>query len=312
MIPSDGTDDQERLLGLQELEPSPVEDTPAEYAHDSYFPSASSSSPSPPPLQHRSSTLGLSGHGPVYHLTRIQKYSSYAFSIFTAFHITNTSLIPLLTKSIPASDTYLLLTRPYYQSPLAEPVIVVLPLLAHVGSGVALRLYRRSQNLQRYGAESKTDRRRVAWPALSGTSLLGYILAPLVIGHSFVNRVLPLWVDGGSSGIGLGYVSHGFARHPLFSNIGFAALVSVGVWHSVWGWAKWSNLAPAQVTDSGAEGQRKRKRRWYGVNLLSAVVAGLWLAGGLGVVGRAGQAPGWVGREYDELYRRIPVFGRWA
>lgn len=244
-------------------------------------------------------------------VSRVQKYSSYAFTVFAALHITNTSIIPLATRSIPASDTYLLLTRPYYQSFPFETLLVAGPLLLHVASGVALRLYRRSQNLKRYGAESRRDRRLVAWPALNGTSALGYALVPLVAGHSFINRVLPLWVEGGSSSIGLGYVSHAFARHPAVSFVGFSALVAVGAWHSVWGWAKWLGLTPAQVTEGGVHGQWRRKRRWYACNGASFALTALWLAGGLGIVGRAGEVPGWVGREYDELYHRIPVIGAW-
>lgn len=301
--------DSEREPTLEELEPSPIEDTPSSI-RDSYFPSNAKDSDDPKPLQ-RSDTLGLSSHSPVWYLTRVQKYSSYAFSVFTAFHIANTSIIPLMTRSVPASERYLLLTRPYYQSPIAEPLIIVLPLVAHIGSGIALRLYRRSRNLKDYGAESRRDRRKVAWPKVSGTSKLGYLLIPLLAGHSFINRVIPLLYDGGSSNINLAYVSHGFAKHPAVSFFGFSALVTVGVWHTTWGWAKWLNLTPAQVTSSGYEAQIARKRRWYLVNGVSALLTALWLAGGLGVVGRGGEVGGWIGREYDALYSKIPFLGKW-
>lgn len=305
-------DDLTRESTLEELEPSPIEDEFPSSVKDSYFSSTSDKTyrdeETIKPVK-RTSTLGLEAHSPVWYLNRIQKYSSYAFSIFTAFHIANTSIIPLVTRSVPASEPYLLLTRPYYQSPIAEPLVVVLPIIAHVGSGVALRLYRRKQNLKRYGAENRSDRRMIAWPKLSGTSALGYAMYPLVIGHVFVNRIIPLWYEGGSSSINLAYVSHGFAKHPVVSFVGFGALVTVSVWHVVWGWAKWLNLAPTQVTQGGAEGQLRRKRRWYLVNAVSAVVSALWLAGGLGVIGRGGAVGGWVGKEYDELYRHIPLIG---
>jgi hypothetical protein len=35
------------------------------------------------------------------------------------------------------------------------------------------------------------------------------------------------------------------------------------------------------------------------------------MAGSFGVVARGGEALGWVGRQYDEIYRQIPVVGRW-
>ncbi|KAI9793454.1 MAG: hypothetical protein M1835_007253 [Candelina submexicana] len=298
----------ERLVdALQELEPSPVEDDPTDVEKDSYFPSASS----PPPQPTRSSTLGLSGHSTVFYLTRFQKYSSYTFTLFLAFHITNTSLLPLSTPSLPTASTYLLLTRPYYQSPLAEPLLIIAPLTLHITSGILLRLYRRRALTKRYGADTHALRRGVAWPKVSGTSALGYILVPLVVGHAFVNRVLPLWVEGGSSGIGLEYVAHGFARSPKIAFVGYTVLVGTAAWHSVWGWAKWLGLNPESVMEQGVEGRLTRKRRWYGVNAVSALLAGLWMAGGLGVVGRGGEMKGWVGKGYDELYRKIPIIGGW-
>lgn len=162
-----------------------------------------------------------------------------------------------------------------------------------------------------YGAETRKDNRKIAWPKVSGSSKLGYLLIPLLAGHSFINRGIPLKVQGGSSSINLSYVSHAFAKYPVVSFAGFSALITIGVWHSVWGWAKWMGWTPTQVTQGGEEGRLDRKKRWYIINAVSAVVAGLWMAGGLGVVGRGGEATGWVGREYDELYKSIPLVGRW-
>lgn len=317
----------EGLLGLKEIEPSPVEETLVGASLDSYFP------PSPSPPHSRTSTLGLGNHGPAYYrkkpkhtsvearnsehptdnrhlVQRIQKYSSYTFTVFAAFHITNTSLIPFVTRSAIASDKYLLLTRPYYQTVPFEPLLIVVPLAAHVTSGIALRFYRRRQQLQRYGAESKSDRRHISWPPLSAISALGYTLVPLILGHVFAVRVLPMYLHGDNSIINLSYVAHGFALHPLVSFVGFSGLISVASWHFVWGWAKWLGLTPAQVGQGGPEGSLRKKRRWYSIHGVGAAVAGLWMAGGLGVVGRGGKTGGWIGREYDDLYRYLFKLGR--
>lgn len=239
-------------------------------------------------------------------VTRIQKYSSYAFGIFTTFHIANTSLIPLAVRSVPEANRYLLLTRPYYQSTLAEPLVVALPLLAHITSGIALRLYRRRVALQRYGAETRTDKRSIPWPALSGTSALGYILLPLASFHVWTTRILPAYMHGDNSLISLSYVSHGFATHPFLSFAGFTALVSTGVWHFVWGASQWLGWKPSQVNAYSEHKDLERKRRWYFINGVAAAITGLWLAGGLGVVGRAGKTVGWIGKEFDELYSKVP------
>ncbi|KAL5382706.1 hypothetical protein PMIN06_009464 [Paraphaeosphaeria minitans] len=288
-------DDEAGVMGLTQVEPSPVEDTPNEYK-DGYFPPAQSA---------RATTLGLGNHGPGYYLTRIQQYSSYAFTVFAAVHLTNTSLIPLLTRSVPEANRYLLLTRPYYQSAVAEPLLVALPLAAHIASGVALRFYRRRHTLKRYGAETHTDRKTIPWPSLSGTSALGYALVPLAGFHVWTTRILPPYMHGDNSMISLSYVSHGFALHPLVSFGGFVALVSVGTWHIVWGCAKWLGSTPAE-----SPRHLTKKRRFYAINGLSLALTALWLAGSLGIVGRGGKTGGWIGREFDELYNAMPLI-RW-
>ncbi|KAK4542555.1 hypothetical protein LTR36_006603 [Oleoguttula mirabilis] len=304
--------DRESTLGLQQLEPSPVEETPTD-SKDGYFPGTSDTEhPAQPKGTH---TLGLS-HTSMWYLSRIQKYSSYAFTAFGLAHITNTSIIPLITRSVPESERFLLLTRPYYQGIPAEPLLVILPLWVHVFSGVALRVVRRNLNAERYGDNEGKEKKSFFsgdfWPKVSGVSKLGYPFLPLLVGHVFINRAIPNQIPGGQSNVNLSYVSHAFARHPVISYAGFAALISVGVLHITWGWAKWLGLTPDQVTGAaGSDRQLSKKRRWYIINGVAAAVTGLWMAGSFGVIGRAGEAPGYVGRMYNEMYRRIPIVGQW-
>ena len=309
--------DDHSIISLQQLEPSPVDDDLYESNNNgNSFPSASPSFDKPSPTTrlphvqpHPSSPtpLGLHSHNVTYYLTRLQRYSSYATTFFLTLHITNNALIPLATRSVTASEPYLLLTRPYYQShPFIEPLVIILPFATHIGAGIALRIYRRVHLSRLYGADSRFDRRRLAWPALSGTSLCGYILLPFFAAHVFVNRILPCWVEGGNESIGLAYVAHGFARFPALSFLAYVGLVGAASTHLVWGWAKWLGWMGGRD-----EGAWRRKWRWYGLNAVSLGLAGVWLAGGLGVVGRGGLVEGWVGRGYDELFRRIPGVGRW-
>lgn len=100
--------------------------------------------------------------------------------------------------------------------------------------------------------------------------------------------------------MGLGFVSHGFAKHPTIAWTGYGALVVVGVGHFVWGAARWMGWLPRGH-------DKKAKRRWWAINGIWAITAALWMAGGLGVVGRGGKEEGWVGRGYDELYSKIPL-----
>ncbi|KXT10225.1 hypothetical protein AC579_2954 [Pseudocercospora musae] len=289
--------------GMHELEPIPTDDLPND------------ANEKPPAAPRRSTTgLGLSQHSAIWYLARVQKYSTYVFSAFATMHITNTSIIPLITQSVPASEPYLLLTRPYYQGAL-EPIMVALPLWGHILSGVAIRVLRRNQNAKRYGEahsrENKASFFTKFWPKVSGTSKLGYAFIPLIFGHMVINRATPKSYPGGSSNINLDYVSHAFARHPAISFAGFTALLTVGCWHITWGWAKWLGWTPDQSTQMGTKRELSKKRRWYIINGIAAAATVLWMAGSFGVIARGGEALGWVGRQYDEMYKSIPIVGRW-
>ncbi|KAL9056077.1 MAG: hypothetical protein Q9162_003139 [Coniocarpon cinnabarinum] len=315
--------------GLNVLAPSPTDtSTPI---HERSDPSTDTPSQQQQPS---SSFLGFPRRSPAQLLQTLQKYSSYAFSVFAAFHITNTALIPLAERLSTCSNTiatqaasqYLLLTRPYYQSALLEPLVVGIPLLTHIASGIVLRAFRRHVLLKNYGgygpvlpAYSKKDQarwRKAPWPRLSWQSVAGYAAIPLVFTHSFVTRGLPLVVEGSSSSIGLDYVSHGFAIAPKIHLLAYGVLVAVVGSHIVWGWSKWLGVAPTErAQGEPSEETLERKTRWWAVWGVSAGVVGLWMAGGLGVVGRAGldgRTGGWVGRVYDGVYRQLPGFRAWV
>ncbi|WYZ39042.1 hypothetical protein EsH8_III_000956 [Colletotrichum jinshuiense] len=326
---------EETLISLLQLDPSPIETPPTDTEKELVSLSEDALENSTASLKSTSSGPGLSGsgHGAVFYLTRIQKFSSYLIPVFTSIHLANTSIIPLIARSVPASETYMLLSREIYQTSLTEPLLVGLPIFAHITSGIALRLVRRSQNLRRYGGNTpgmyalyraqtgKTSRSLTSnstnsagriWPPLSYISLSGYAFTVLLVAHVGINRVLPLRVEGDSSNIGLAFVSHGFARHPLISWVAYTGLLALGCGHMVWGAAKWLGLAPTAMGWSGSgtnvvdKKVRKRKRRaWWALHGVAAAATGLWAAGGLGIVARGGSADGWVGRLYDDLFSRV-------
>lgn len=257
----------------------------------------------------------------------MQRYSSYAMAVFTSLHLTNVSLIPAVTRSVPGSETYLLMTREIYQTAITEPLLVALPVIAHVGSGIALRLLRWRQNRRRYGGATPAmyalHRSRAnagqghsirIWPQMSYISISGYLFTAFYSAHVFMNRILPLAVEGNSSDIGLAYVAHGFARHPAMAYFAYIGLITLGTGHMVWGLAKWFGYAPStsgwQTNGNGgtleAKATRKeRKKKWLSVQ--AAVVGGIvaWSLGGLAIVSRGGLQSGWLGDIYDGLFRRV-------
>ncbi|PGH22997.1 hypothetical protein AJ80_02912 [Polytolypa hystricis UAMH7299] len=343
------------ILSLQELDPSPVDEWTPDLESGEYFPDSAAADSNKKPLNNSSPSrssfanlLGLSGRGVDYWLTAIQKYSTYPPTFFLTLHLTNTSLIPLITRSIPSSEPFLLLTRPLYQSPSLEPIILTLPIILHITSGLALRLLRKSRHARLYGdndsqgtpsTTAATQPRSLLYQicktAFSPTTLqakLGYALTPLLGLHVLINRLVPVYVDGGSSGVGLGFVAHGIARAPLVMGVMYVGLVGVGVWHFVGGWAKWIGWGRRSSSSSGvrrgagkSEGvngrylgsvrgseafRTRRRRRWVVRGLVVAGTA-LWIAGGLGVVGRGGAGSAWEARNWDKIYAHVPLLGRY-
>ncbi|KAI2470672.1 DUF1691-domain-containing protein [Annulohypoxylon bovei var. microspora] len=314
---------QETLISLLHLDPSPIDNGSA---YDKELPPlpeeasqySNSSLKSSPPAS--TSTLGLSGsgRGPIYYLSRIQRYSSYTFSFFAGLHVANTSLFPLIYQSVPYSEPFLLMARELYQTPLTEPLLVGLPVIAHITSGVAIRLLRRRQNLKRYGGATpgvwalhhsnpSSNRKNTIriWPPLNYISISGYVFVGLLASHVGINRILPLVVDGDSSNIGLQFVAHGFSRQPLPPWIAYSLLLSVGVGHMVWGWARWLDLAPPanwKKITVDRQMRKRRRRAWWGVQAVAVGLAAFWAAGGLGVVAIAGPAEGWLATVYDNIY----------
>ncbi|KAK5656590.1 hypothetical protein OQA88_4569 [Cercophora sp. LCS_1] len=300
---------QDTLISLVQLDPSPIE---------SPLPEPNLEKDLPPLPSPTTVSLGLSGsgHSATFYLTRLQRYSSYTFTLFSTLHLATTSLIPLVARSVPASESYLLLAREIYQTPVSEPLLVGLPVLVHIGSGIALRLLRRSHNIRRYGADHRSTFWS-GWPRASYIAVSGYGFAAALVGHVFVNRGLPLAVEGDSANIGLAYVAHGFVRHPVTSWLAYAALLGLGCGHMVWGWAKWFGFSQGagwklerQTGIREVDGAAKRRRRRR-LGLINAVAAGavvVWAAGGLGIIARGGETLGWVGKLYDGLFDRIPGF----
>lgn len=59
------------------------------------------------------------------------------------------------------------------------------------------------------------------------------------------------------------------------------------------------------------ERAKRQRKMWWMVNGVAAVGAALWLAGALGIVGRAGSGSGWEAQGWNEMYSQVPVIGDW-
>ncbi|RMZ91126.1 hypothetical protein DV736_g1636, partial [Chaetothyriales sp. CBS 134916] len=291
---------------MHDIEPSPVDgdddDGPTLPRHKDDLSNSAQSS-----FTH---FLGLTPSRTTRILSTIQKYSVLPPCLYLTMHYTNTALIPLFTQSLAESEKQLLLTRPYYQSFPLEQLLIFGPIVSHVFSGIALRLYRRRRNAKRHGAFTHKDRKRIPWPKVSLTSALGFALYPMLVAHVITCRITPLEVEGGSSGVGLRYFAHGVAKHPIFANTAYATMLSVASWHFVSGAAKYLKLSREYITDGGDFGRVKKRRRDWIISGVAATIAVVWIAGGLGVIGTGGQGAGWEAKQWDKIYEAVPILGR--
>lgn len=218
----------------------------------------------------------------IYELARIHRYSAYAFTSFLGLHWSTTGLIPLF-EGREGGDRAILLARVAYQHAVCEKVLLAAA-GGHVLSGIGLRLIRMSIHREWYG------RARHAITSMSSTSATGYALSAIVACHVILNRLIPLYLEGDSSDVGLNYVAHGFARHKALSVVFYASLVSVGVYHVSTGFQRFLKMDVS-----------KRTRRGLVVAWSSVGLA--WLGSALLVIGRpVNAAPGLIAK-YNRWYR---------
>ncbi|KAK6341735.1 hypothetical protein TWF696_008800 [Orbilia brochopaga] len=255
-------------LQLQLLDPSPV-DSPLQ---------SPVLSPSTVPRNHGQSH---SSRGVVYYLTKTQRLSSYAFTGFLGIHFATTGILPLISL-LETAENSLILSRVLYQNRFLEPTLVVGSLGVHVLSGVALRIIQRVRQYRRYD--------RIVWiKDLDLVHLTGYALIPTVMVHFGIVRGLPLVIDGGSEGIGISFIAHGFSVFRYISWTVYGSLATLGAYHAVQGLSRWWCLS----------------KRWRRVTFGVIVgIAGTWLAS-VTRLSRIGRAVGHLGRHYDMLYSTL-------
>lgn len=164
-------------------------------------------------------------------LAGLQKYSSFAFVGFLGLHLTAVVVVPAF--SYEAGNQALMFTNAIYQNPAVEPILITGSLLTHILSGMTLRIYRlvRSKNLY--------ERWLSPISKLNPVSVAGYLALPMVCSHYYLTRWLPKHVLGDSSLISLDYIANSLADHPLLATTSMLSMLSLVLYHSIWGCKKW-------------------------------------------------------------------------
>lgn len=122
-------------------------------------------------------------------LTRVQNWTGLAFSAFVAYHLAGHVLAAVV--SVEAGDKWLLFGREFYQSPVGELLLVVLPLAGHQVANVL----KRRQLLFPAGANEKAGEGKPLWHKLR--ALLTWRQLPVLSGYA-CSALLSVHIFGGS------------------------------------------------------------------------------------------------------------------
>lgn len=181
-------------------------------------------------------------------LLKAQKYSAYGFLAFFGLHASSVVVAPALGISSTGIQDYFEMTRAVYLSPLFEYPVVHGCALAHVFSGVSIRILRllSSQRTKRATAErdiviQDVQREDIglggigsifgfgfkkSWisstiPSLTPLTFSGYVLSVGLLYHMWKMKWRPIIVDGDSSLVTLNFITHYLS--PEINGKGWAA-----------------------------------------------------------------------------------------
>ncbi|OWB74167.1 hypothetical protein B5S31_g3948 [[Candida] boidinii] len=205
-------------------------------------------------------------------LAKIQQGSAYLFTGFVSLHLASVVITPALTD-IDTAENVLTAAREVYQSPNTEWILVWDSMFAHVISGFVIRMIRNYNTRKNYGSKKSkkiardtpttTDEEKIEKDqnrglgglfsvlgfsskksylaektGLSPLALSGYILFPMVLLHAFSIRILPLIVQGDSSNIDFGFISHLFTVKAYVPPV-WTVLVGLATYHISSGTARY-------------------------------------------------------------------------
>ncbi|GMF59153.1 unnamed protein product [[Candida] boidinii] len=201
-------------------------------------------------------------------LAKIQQGSAYLFTGFVSLHLASVVVTPALTD-IDTAENVLTAVREVYQSPNTEWILVWGSMFAHVISGFVIRMIRNYNTRKNYGSKkykkkdskytpTTTDEEKIEKDedrglgglfsvlgfssrksyfaektGLSPLALSGYILFPMVLMHAFSIRVLPLIIQGDSSNIDFGFISHLFRVKAYVPPLGQEEFVTASFSHQL-------------------------------------------------------------------------------
>ncbi|TIC00865.1 hypothetical protein E3Q18_00899 [Wallemia mellicola] len=152
---------------------------------------------------------------------RIQKYSGIAFGGFVVLHLCAPHAGALLGPNVV--DDVVMIGRTLYHQPYIEYAWIGGSLSVHIISSIYKRMKRGTS--KRVSAQNKT----------------GWVLIPLLFGHTLIHRVIPAMDVKPIRSLSPSelsyahYVGHALTTRPLFSIIGYTSLTALVIYHGLVG-----------------------------------------------------------------------------
>uniref|UniRef100_A0A1D1XTP5 DNA-directed RNA polymerase subunit beta n=1 Tax=Anthurium amnicola TaxID=1678845 RepID=A0A1D1XTP5_9ARAE len=201
------------------------------------------------------------------YLTIVQAGTAVVFSTFLVTHLSAPALA--VVGGIDLTNRTIIFGRVYYQNKFTEPLVVFGALIGHVVAGIAkrsIKLYWKykkrdarkltgevHEKVERVTTDEKDDngvvvRQKITTrttTTITGSYIsralnsllpnhhtIGYILVPFVLGHAYINRILPKrYLEGDSALINATYVTLSLRKWPRSSYFALTALIGLTAYH---------------------------------------------------------------------------------
>ncbi|CAG8678575.1 2897_t:CDS:2, partial [Funneliformis caledonium] len=255
-------------------------------------------------------------------LTIVQAGTAIAFSTFLVTHLSATTLATF--GGIDLTNKTIILGRVYYQSKFLEPIVVFGALVGHVTAGIAkrsIKLYMKykkrddrkltqdvHEKVEKIITDEKNEQGNVVRQKITTKTtttisssylsralsfllpnhhVIGYILVPLVFGHTYINRILPRRHFDDSSLINATYVTLSLRKWPVTSYLSLTALIGLTAYHVTSGFPVVYKILRGSVSKKNGEKQfvlsdsaKKKLRNGIMITSIGLLTTGLLVIGG--------------------------------
>ncbi|KAI8330593.1 hypothetical protein BC941DRAFT_440247 [Chlamydoabsidia padenii] len=211
---------------------------------------------------------------------KVQAITAVGFTTFAVMH--GLQIATAAFRGVEAADSALLMTRPIYQDAHLEGWIVTGSVAWHLAAGMTKSILQPYLNINKKKESSNLIRYH---------DVTGQLLVPLLAGHYYLARGMPIKTMGDSAFVDFGIIAWGLQNKPFISWVWHTALIGVGVYHMVGG----AQLACQRTFGCGKNKEKSSRTQGMVVVGISAV-----LLAGLVATSRLDKIP--LRREYQDIY----------